>query len=381
VGSDWDLSIREETGTRIEMILWTAGGDGIHFDLLHQDNAQGKNQAEEEGLADHMRRLDFGDDFKADSDVEMGGVESGRGQPKGKGKRGRGGNKHQGNANPKPEGTESKGSRWYCPVEGCPKSDMARAAGWASFQGVKDHLEEHTCGRLGGTIPPPWLKNNKLGQCQVCHKVIAARWGKACQKHAPSWRDEEETQEAEGRPVQPGTPSWEQLAAGRIKTKNYVPKGAKQLWAQCLVAALNQVATFNDDKAWRELYMLPKAVLRSAFRAGGKTGKSKGEEETRNRARDWLNGKRGDLWDTGKQDKTKKTQSKEGGDKSGADKKEGGDSERRARAEELAKEGLLSKACQALISEPPVEVDEKVMAEMEKKHPGPGEGEAEKWQH
>ncbi len=40
-------------------------------------------------------------------------------------------------------------------------------------------------------------------------------------------------------------------------------------------------------------------------------------------------------------------------------------------AEELAKEGLVRKACSALIAEPPAPVDRKVLKEMCAKHPGP----------
>jgi hypothetical protein len=50
---------------------------------------------------------------------------------------------------------------------------------------------------------------------------------------------------------------------------------------------------------------------------------------------------------------------------------EWGDAQKRARAEEFAKEGLLSKACSALVSEPPVAVDNKVVNQMRSKHPGP----------
>ena len=43
--------------------------------------------------------------------------------------------------------------------------------------------------------------------------------------------------------------------------------------------------------------------------------------------------------------------------------------ERRSRVEELVSEGLFSKACALLLSEPLVEIDSDVVAEMKKEHP------------
>ena len=79
--------------------------------------------------------------------------------------------------------------------------------------------------KVGRSDPGGLAQENKVGQCQVCHKVIAARWGQTCQKHAPSWRDEEEAKVTEGRPVQSGMPSWEEISSTNVMTKNYVPKG------------------------------------------------------------------------------------------------------------------------------------------------------------
>jgi hypothetical protein len=61
-----------------------------------------------------------------------------------------------------------------------------------------------------------------------------------------------EKTEIEGRPLQQGMPSWEEIAGTRAITKKYIPKGAKAMWAQCLVSALNQIATHGDGRAWRE---------------------------------------------------------------------------------------------------------------------------------
>ena len=36
-----------------------------------------------------------------------------------------------------------RGSRFFCPVNDCPHANLFQAKGWASLQGVKNHLKEH----------------------------------------------------------------------------------------------------------------------------------------------------------------------------------------------------------------------------------------------
>jgi hypothetical protein len=95
---------------------------------------------------------------------------------------------------------------------------------------------------------------------------------------------------------------------------------------------------------------------------GGASGKSKAEADTKARARDWLAGKQVNLWPR-EEGRKGKDEQREIAEEVGAD--------QRARAEELVKEGLLSKACAALISEPPVPITEAVVEEMRTKHPSP----------
>ena len=55
-------------------------------------------------------------------------------------------------------------------------------------------------------------------------------------------------------------------------------------WAQCLVAAIAAVVAHNDVDSWRELYGLPKSVLRGQNRWGA--GKEGGEAETKGNTTD-----------------------------------------------------------------------------------------------
>ena len=167
--------------------------------------------------------------------------------------------------------TRAKGdkSRLYCPVPGCPKGVMSEAAVWMASQALRNHLNEHASGRLLGALPESWLRENQSSLCPVCGLIVSNRFGGVCPKCRPKHRTWQ-AQEVEGRPLAEGMPTWHEIGTDPINTKAYVPKGAKKLWAQCVASALNQISGHGDDKAWREWHMLPKPVLRSVVRGGGK---------------------------------------------------------------------------------------------------------------
>ena len=56
-------------------------------------------------------------------------------------------------------------------------------------------------------------------------------------------------------------PSLSAIQAAKTATIRHVPSAARHAWAQVLTRALAAAAHRNDDKAWRELCMLPKCVL------------------------------------------------------------------------------------------------------------------------
>lgn len=244
--------------------------------------------------------------------------------------------------------------RLYCPVPGCPRADHARSAGWGSLQAMRSHLEEHAGGRFVGTIPEEFMEKHSLRQCSVCSRLLKKRYGQACPrckpKLAPARQDA-----AGGRDLPGDWSTWDEVFEANIPTKAHVPQGARKLWAQCLVGALAQVQQYDDLRAWTELLMLPKAVLRSAAR-GGKKNKKKLDSETKERCRAWLEGKRRELWEPL-------------GTRGSRPAVEYTAEQREQRAFEYAKQGLLHKACAALANSPPVEVTETVVAEMRNKHP------------
>ena len=253
--------------------------------------------------------------------------------------------------------------RFYCPVAGCPRAVCARSAGWGSLQAMRSHLEEHAGGRFVGAIPEVFMEEHSLRQCTICSRLLKKRFGPACPrckpKLAPARQDA-----AGGRDIPGDWPSWDEVFEANIPTKAHVPQGARKLWAQCLVGALAQTVQHGDLRAWMELLMLPKAVLRSSNR-GGRNNKKKLDGETKERCRAWIEGKRRELWEPL-------------GQRGSRPAVEYTAEQRERRAFELAKQGLLQKASAALANSPPVQVTDAVVAEMQDKHPAARRGEAEK---
>ena len=121
-------------------------------------------------------------------------------------------------------------------------------------------------------------------------------------------------------------PSWDAIATASVHTKAFVPTAARKLWAQCLIAALTDVVEVGDERAWLDLYMLPKAVLRSGQRGGKSHSKTKAMAETKRRCQAWLEGLRASLWEI----EQRRIASKRASEMS--------DESRRARAVDLARE-------------------------------------------
>ena len=82
-------------------------------------------------------------------------------------------------------------------------------------------------------------------------------------------------------------PSIEAVFAEPAPVLRHVPKAARAAWAQCLSRALGQVAGNNTLQAWRDFFMLPKAVLHPAPR-GGRRHRLQAAQFTQRRCARWL---------------------------------------------------------------------------------------------
>ena len=76
-------------------------------------------------------------------------------------------------------------------------------------------------------------------------------------------------------------PTFDEIQAGRTPTLRHVPGRARWLWAMALTRAFAAVVHFNDERSWRELYMLPAYTL--------------------DRLKRWEDGERIQLWHTRRQ--------------------------------------------------------------------------------
>ena len=129
-----------------------------------------------------------------------------------------------------------------------------------------------------------------------------------------------------------------------------------------LACALAEVVRCGDERAWLELLMLPKTVLRTALR-GGKKNRKKGEVETKELCRAWLEGHRGSLWRPGRRSRV-------------TQRSEFSQEQKDQRVKGLVQESLLAKACATLANRPPAEVTPAIAREMRDKHPPPRDGDS-----
>ena len=145
--------------------------------------------------------------------------------------------------------------------------------------------------------------------------------------------------------------------------KKGVPKGARRLWAQCLIQAISAAVIFNSTASWEELYALPKCVLRAQER-GGK-GRNRGEVESKQLCRRWLEGQRATLWNCVRENRF----ASRNDTNSWAEVTSDISDQDTERILELVGMGLPRKACSVLNGQPPVAPTREVVDEMRTKHP------------
>ena len=156
------------------------------------------------------------------------------------------------------------------------------------------HLEDHAAGTLDGDVPQAYRARQHLDLCSVCGGLASSRYNGAHPRCRPAARRAAAAAPAAAAPAVAG-PSLETACAANTPVR-HVPKAARAVWAQCLSRALAQVASTNSLQAWRDLFMLPKAVLRPAPR-GGRRHRLQAAQFTQRRCARWLAGEREELWD------------------------------------------------------------------------------------
>ena len=245
----------------------------------------------------------------------------------------------------------AEGARIFCPVPSCPCSDPSSARGWASHGNMQAHLNDHCSGSLAGDVPAAYLAQQSLDTCQVCGLLVASRFNGAHPRCRPAARAA-----AAGAPAQhpghpPPAPDLAEVFQARAPVLRHVPKAA-------LARALAEAAAHNTIAAWRDLLMLPKAVLRPPPRAGAKR-RDQTAQHTLRRCRRWLEGEREELWEAPSRLPRRRR----------SDEDAAGLTAHQERCKALAAEGELSRACSALVSPPLLGEDEEVSAKLRAKHP------------
>lgn len=131
-----------------------------------------------------------------------------------------------------------------------------------------------------------------------------------------------------------------------VRRCQFSVKAARPAWAQCLARVLSQVAATNSPQSWRDLLMLPKAVLRPAPRAGTQH-RLQAAQFTLRRCSRWLEGEHDELWEPAP--RRRRPPAAHLCEEEAAQARL---EAQQARCCVLASEGELSRACAALIAPP-----------------------------
>eukprot|EP00435_Cladocopium_sp_Y103_P060249 s521_g22.t1 len=170
------------------------------------------------------------------------------------------------------------------PVPNCPAGAPGSRV-WTSHAALRPHLEDHAAGTLDGEVPAAYRAQHQLDLCSVCGGLVASRFRGAHPRCRPAARQAAAPAAVAGNLA--SGPDLNTVFADRIPVLRHVPKAARSAWAQCLARALGQVAATNSLQAWRDYFMLPKAVLRPAPR-GGHRHRLQAAQFTQRRCARWL---------------------------------------------------------------------------------------------
>ena len=199
---------------------------------------------------------------------------------------------------------------------------------------MRHHIDSHLAGILEGVVPADWMQAHGRTRCHVCGLSVSMRHAvhPTCR---PAARDAVEQVSAPRAADDSLLPNFEDIQNGRTRTLRHVPAAARYLWGKVLVRALASVAHNNDERAWRELLMLPQSVLGTPPR-GGRRHRKASAAYTQDRLQRWCR-ERQTLWDVRhipRQGPSRKLSAEQ----------------RQELVAALAREGFERKACKALLA-------------------------------
>eukprot|EP00660_Eupelagonema_oceanica_P012589 gene12589-11789_t len=253
-------------------------------------------------------------------------------------------------------------SRVWCPVPGCPCGDARRHRGYASIGAMRAHLNWHCANPGNGRVPHEWLRDHDRVLCPQCGFVITSRM-QCCERCWPRRRAEVPGPCGQVGAAPCALPDLDAVLGDDIPTLKHVPQAARAAWGRALRGALGSVEAEQSVARVTELLMLAKCVL--CIPPSGRTGRqhrNRTASFTVARLARWERGDRMALWADATRAGRRARRARDG---------EAAAAFRAERAEELAREGLWSKAAAALLDVGVAEANATSRAEMERLHPAP----------
>eukprot|EP00731_Ephydatia_muelleri_P008312 Em0004g650a len=247
--------------------------------------------------------------------------------------------------------------RKQCIVDGC--QEFIAPTMWRSLMNL------HAKGVFPGEVPTWWLQEQNLTVCTNCFCLVAvsrftSHLDKCSTIVVSGCRSFPHSSLGVSCPSEnplPALPSWEEVCELQCPTIRYIPHKARPAVARVLSDVLRSICFENSEEAWLKLFMLPKCVLRASKR-GGRHCKHPSIEQLCGL---WSQGDIGGIWNRIKRrpvipphkqnspiDVSKKKISSAIG---------------------LGREGLLGKACQALVSPGIAPNTQEVWNSLQQKHP------------
>ena len=212
--------------------------------------------------------------------------------------------------------------------------------------GVTHHVANlHAQGVFPGEVPTWWLEEQDLSVCTHCLRLVAvshfASHLEKCPTNVSGCRSSLPSSLADSSPSENpihALPSLEVVCELQCPTIRYIPHKARPAFARVLSDVLKSICYENSEEAWLRLFMLSKCVLR-ASRRGGRHCKHPSIEQLCSL---WSQGDSGIIWN--RINKRPVIPPQKQNSQVDISKK------KISSAIGLSREGLLGKACQALVS-------------------------------
>ena len=217
-----------------------------------------------------------------------------------------------------------------CPVQGC--QQLIAPTMW------RQHMTLHAQGFFSGAVPGPWLQEQDLLVCPNCQQLVAnshhSSHLRKC-SHASTAPPIQSLLHVQGADPPVTLPKFDSVCKLPGRTVRHIPVKDRLAFALALCSALRSALHDNSEDAWLKVFMLPKCVLLAPKR-GGRHHKP---VPISHLCAQWSKGEFGALWNQAFNHHS-----------SGPHPTSNHKSSTVQTAVSLAREGLLSKACQVLTS-------------------------------